>query len=50
MLIRLPVEQVKRICSAQSAVLQQMADLFDERVEAGRIVEGHGDLRPSIPV
>ncbi len=43
---RLPVEQVKGICSAQRAVLKQMAGMFDERVKAGRIVEGHGDLRP----
>jgi aminoglycoside phosphotransferase family enzyme len=43
---KLPVKQVNRICSAQSAVLHQMADLFAERIEAGRILEGHGDLRP----
>ena len=40
------VPEVKGICSAQRAVLKQMAGMFDERVKAGRIVEGHGDLRP----
>ena len=43
---RLPLEQVKGICSAQLADLKKMAGLFDERAKAGRIVEGHGDLRP----
>lgn len=43
---KIPVEQVKRICLAQSAILHQMADLFSERIKAGRILEGHGDLRP----
>ena len=43
---RLPVAQVNSICSAQSAVLGKMANLFFERIQAGRILEGHGDLRP----
>ena len=43
---KLPLEQVSRVCSAQSVVLRGMAGLFDERVETGRILEGHGDLRP----
>ena len=42
----LPVAQVNGICLAQRTILRQMAVLFDERVQAGKIVEGHGDLRP----
>jgi aminoglycoside phosphotransferase family enzyme len=38
-------ESVDRACAALRAVLAQTA-LFDARVTAGRIVEGHGDLRP----
>lgn len=43
---RLPVEQVDAICNAQRTILQSRPGLFDQRVQAGRIVEGHGDLRP----
>jgi aminoglycoside phosphotransferase family enzyme len=43
---RLAVEQVNRVCSAQRAALKRMSRLFDERIKSGRIVEGHGDLRP----
>lgn len=43
---QLPIAQVRGICLAQRAALQQMAGLLDERARAGRIVEGHGDLRP----
>ncbi|MES2534325.1 MAG: hypothetical protein V4632_00490 [Pseudomonadota bacterium] len=42
----LPIEQVNRIYQEQITMLRQRANLFDERVRAGRIVEGHGDLRP----
>jgi aminoglycoside phosphotransferase family enzyme len=42
----LPVEDVGRICAAQRVFLERRAELFDERAAAGRIVEGHGDLRP----
>lgn len=42
----LPADRVARIAAAQSAWLQQHAALPDERVAHGRIVEGHGDLRP----
>ena len=42
----LPVEQVIRICAAQQVFLQDMSATLDERVRTGRIVEGHGDLRP----
>jgi aminoglycoside phosphotransferase family enzyme len=43
---RLPPAQVRAVCHAQAACLQRLAALLDARVEAGRIVEGHGDLRP----
>ncbi|MBK4737584.1 hypothetical protein JJB74_23440 [Noviherbaspirillum sp. DKR-6] len=39
-------EQIRCICSAQHAFLQDRQALFDERVAGGHIVEGHGDLRP----
>lgn len=34
------------VARAQERFLESRAGLFDARVEAGRIVEGHGDLRP----
>jgi len=43
---RLPADIVRRVTTAQIAFLEGHADLFDERVRAKRIVEGHGDLRP----
>lgn len=43
---RLAVDDVFRICAAQRSFLQKRQELFDARVQAGRIVEGHGDLRP----
>ncbi|HEX7685799.1 MAG TPA: hypothetical protein VF446_20060 [Trinickia sp.] len=42
----LPVDEVRALCEAQRAVLNRHSTLFDERVAAGRVVEGHGDLRP----
>ena len=41
----LSAEQVKHVCARQLAFLSRTA-LFDARVHEGRIVEGHGDLRP----
>lgn len=38
--------QVRRIHSAQLELLLFESSLFDQRVGDGRIVEGHGDLRP----
>ncbi|MGB6045782.1 MAG: AAA family ATPase [Pirellulales bacterium] len=38
--------QVERVSSAQLRFLCLARKLFDERVCDGRIVEGHGDLRP----
>jgi aminoglycoside phosphotransferase family enzyme len=42
----LPTDRLANIANAQSAFLQQHAAYFDARVAQGRIVEGHGDLRP----
>ena len=42
----LPASRVQAIAEAQLAFLEQRAALFEERVRKGRIVEGHGDLRP----
>ncbi len=42
----LPVKQVQTLCAAQRAVLYTHQDLLDARAQAGRVVEGHGDLRP----
>jgi aminoglycoside phosphotransferase family enzyme len=39
-------EQVNAIAGAQLAFLERRAELFDQHVRDGRIVEGHGDLRP----
>lgn len=43
---QLQVETVEQVCTAQHAALQQMSGWFNQRVQAGRIIEGHGDLRP----
>jgi aminoglycoside phosphotransferase family enzyme/predicted kinase len=37
---------VRRIHEAQLLMLRLLPELFDQRVLDGRIVEGHGDLRP----
>jgi aminoglycoside phosphotransferase family enzyme len=42
----LPTDRLLRLADAQSACLRQLAALLDDRVAQGRIVEGHGDLRP----
>lgn len=42
----LPADVVIRTAAAQDAFLAREAGLLDARVDAGRIVEGHGDLRP----
>ena len=39
-------ERPERIARFQLAFLRRHADWFDRRVSEGRIVEGHGDLRP----
>jgi aminoglycoside phosphotransferase family enzyme len=43
---QLPIAQINAICAAQGAAIQNMAALFDERIQRGKIIEGHGDLRP----
>jgi aminoglycoside phosphotransferase family enzyme len=43
---RLPAGHVRALALDQHAILERIGALLDERVRAGRIVEGHGDLRP----
>lgn len=38
--------QVDQVCDAQLAALGRIGTWLDQRVRAGRVVEGHGDLRP----
>lgn len=42
----LPAERVKEVAEVQLAFLERHGALFDQRVREGRIIEGHGDLRP----
>jgi aminoglycoside phosphotransferase family enzyme len=42
----IPSRRVKRISNGLWSFLDRWARLLEERVEQGRIVEGHGDLRP----
>jgi len=42
----LPRDDIDAVCTRQQAFLDARATLFDARVRDGRIVEGHGDLRP----
>lgn len=42
----LPREIVQRVHGYQLQLLQLHPELFDERVANGRVVDGHGDLRP----
>ncbi len=42
----LPGKQVQTVREAQFALLDHEPELFDARADEGRIVEGHGDLRP----
>ena len=37
---------IRRVHTAQLRSLHLYADMFDARVTAGRVIEGHGDLRP----
>jgi uncharacterized protein len=41
-----PINLVRRVHSFQLQLLNLRPDLFAERVRSGRLVEGHGDLRP----
>jgi aminoglycoside phosphotransferase family enzyme len=42
----MPLDLVQSVTARQLAVLEQEASSFDRRVTRGKIVEGHGDLRP----
>jgi aminoglycoside phosphotransferase family enzyme len=42
----LETDAVRSLCGRLRSVLEHRADLFVARVASGRIVEGHGDLRP----
>ena len=42
----LPAPLVTGVCVRLDTLLRARAELFDDRVRAGRIVEAHGDLRP----
>lgn len=42
----MPKEQVNHLNSVQSVFLRQEDALFAQRIEDGRIVESHGDMRP----
>lgn len=42
----LPADRVAAVCRRQSAFLASAGKVLGERVRQGRIVEGHGDLRP----
>lgn len=42
----LPAQQVDMLCQKHDDFLRRHADLLAQRLAAGRIVEGHGDLRP----
>lgn len=42
----LPPGQVQALGAAQRRALEQAAPLLAQRLAAGRVVEGHGDLRP----
>jgi len=42
----LPHKQLKKIHDVQASFLRLEPGLLDARVDAGKIVEGHGDLRP----
>ncbi|MCE9553995.1 MAG: AAA family ATPase [Planctomycetes bacterium] len=38
--------QVQRICGGHLRLLRLRPELFDTRLRDGRVIEGHGDLRP----
>ena len=42
----LPQDRLQRVIAAQSGFLQSHGDMLEERARDGRIIEGHGDLRP----
>ncbi|MDP3759286.1 MAG: hypothetical protein Q8R01_02065 [Ramlibacter sp.] len=42
----LPADDVAAVCTRLRSALADGRDVLDARVRAGRVVEGHGDLRP----
>ncbi len=44
---QLPVDTVAAVCGPLSRMLEDQAGLFEKRVRRGRVIEGHGDLRPA---
>ena len=42
----LPAARIRAIVAAQRDFLARAGERFEQRVRAGRVVEGHGDLRP----
>jgi aminoglycoside phosphotransferase family enzyme len=43
---RLPAPYVRLVCHRQHSALDRLASRIDMRVADGKVVEGHGDLRP----
>ncbi len=43
---RLPAATVRRVHTAQLLLLAAMPEMLDARVRDGRVIDGHGDLRP----
>ena len=43
---RLPIELVRGVHATLQGLVESAPELFDRRVRDGRIIEGHGDLRP----
>ena len=43
----LPVDSVIATCGQLSRILEDQPALFEKRVRRGRVIEGHGDLRPA---
>jgi aminoglycoside phosphotransferase family enzyme/predicted kinase len=41
-----PAAVIRRVSGFQLTLLQLAPQLFDDRVRAGKVVDGHGDLRP----
>jgi aminoglycoside phosphotransferase family enzyme len=42
----LPAVEVRQLCAQQRSVLLKHPEMFEARVKAGKVIEGHGDLRP----
>ncbi len=43
---KLPAELVSEVCMRLARFLERAGDVLKQRVAEGRIIEGHGDLRP----